>query len=341
MTYGPGQGRQHPHRRGRVTVRLLAVAAGLALAPVAAWGAVPGAPDVDNGQELGLVGTSTNYTIESFDGPGETATFQIVAPPTHGTLEGPGPVACDNGRCRTSVTYTPSGTTDDAFAYTATDQHGHESDVATVNIDVIDPDAPRAFPDSEDVVKDVTTSIELYAYDPTGADLTFSISTGPARGTLGTIGGASCDARGCTARVEYTPPPGYVGADSFQYQASNGSKTSDAATFGIQVIAPPSVRPGAPRIGSTSAGKRGGPRTGVARWTAPASTGGAPITAYVVTATKYQGRKVLRTKSATVSASRRSYDMVVGAGKWRFRVAAVNRVGRGGFSALSNLVKAK
>jgi hypothetical protein len=428
--------------RGRVIALLtgLTLAVGTTSLPVAAWGAAdPDAPAATSMDIPVEVGTTRSFSIFSDDDPGDTATFQIVNGAANGMLEGPSDPVCDEeGSCFAHLTYSPSGSSDDAFSYIATDQAGHVSDPATITFNVFDPDGPQVQADYQDVAKGLTTPITLDGTDSSGEDLTFAITTAPDHGTFGAIEPVTCADGSCTTTVDYTPEPGFVGRDSFEYTASNGAKTSDPAPFALRVNAPPSAvadsfsavsgtqasvdvlandsdadaepgdvllasadgspshgnvscngdlcsytsaagysgpdtftyavddgypggiatatvtvnvtpkaapavvkRPGAPRIGSASAGKRGGPRTGVARWTAPASTGGAPITAYVVTATKYKGRKVLRTKSATVSASRRSYDMVVGAGKWRFRVAAVNRVGRGGFSGLSNLVKAK
>jgi hypothetical protein len=427
--------------------RVIALLAGLTLAvamtslPVAAWGAAhPDAPEATSQDIPVEVGTTRSFSIYSDDDPGDTATFQIVTGSANGALDGPSAPECEEelGSCLAHLTYTPTGSSDDAFSYTATDEAGHVSDPATITFNVFDPDGPQVQADYQDVAKGLTTAITLDGTDSSGEALTFAITSGPVHGTFGAIEPVTCADDSCTTTVDYTPEPGFAGRDSFEYTASNGAKTSDPAPFALRVNAPPSAvadsfsavsgtqtsvnvlandsdadaepgdvllasadgspshgnvscngdlctytsatgysgpdtftyavddgypggiatatvtvnvtpkaapavvkRPGAPRIGSASAGRRGGPKSGVARWTAPASTGGAPITAYVVTATKYQGRNVLRTKSATVSASRRSYDMVVGAGKWRFRVAAVNRVGRGGFSGLSNLVKAK
>jgi hypothetical protein len=76
---------------------------------------------------------------------------------------------------------------------------------------------------------------------------------------------------------------------------------------------------------------------------APANTGGAPITGYVVRALRIVGGVVQQTiTSATQPATARSLTMTaLPAGNYRFTVQAINRVGAGAQSARSNLVQAR
>ena len=103
----------------------------------------------------------------------------------------------------------------------------------------------------------------------------------------------------------------------------------------------PDTRPGAPRIGPATPGVAGGRVTSTARWsTAP--SGGSPVTAYKVVALRMSttGRVVRRT-GFTAAAAARAKVVRLPKGRYRFTVAAVNRVGTGRASARSGLVAAR
>jgi hypothetical protein len=68
-------------------------------------------------------------------------------------------------------------------------------------------------------------AITLTATDPQNAALTYTVSSQPAHGTLA----------GTAPNLTYTPAAGYVGADSFTFQAANQLYTSNIATVSIQV----------------------------------------------------------------------------------------------------------
>ena len=70
-------------------------------------------------------------------------------------------------------------------------------------------------------------SITLSASDPQGARLSYSVVTQPLHGTLS----------GTAPNLTYTAVSGYLGADSFSFQASNGVYQSNTATVSITVIA--------------------------------------------------------------------------------------------------------
>ena len=103
----------------------------------------------------------------------------------------------------------------------------------------------------------------------------------------------------------------------------------------------PDTRPGAPWIGRATPGVAGGRVTATARWsTAP--SGGSPVTAYKVVALRMSttGRVVRRT-GFTAAAAARAKVVRLPKGRYRFTVAAVNRVGTGRASARSGLVAAR
>jgi hypothetical protein len=112
---------------------------------------------------------------------------------------------------------------------------------------------------------------------------------------------------------------------------------------GASNVVTPATVPGAPGIGAATSGLAGGLIQARATWTAPAATGGAPITGYVVRAFRLNaaGTVVATVTSATQPATARALTMTLPAGNYRFTVQAVNRVGGGAQSLRSNLVVAR
>lgn len=100
--------------------------------------------------------------------------------------------------------------------------------------------------------------------------------------------------------------------------------------------------PGKPVIGSASSGKAGGAATATARWSAPRSTGGSPVTHYLVRFTRYNGKlAVAGGVSPLLSAKSRSHVFRLDKGTYRFDVIAINAKGESGWSAKSALVTAR
>jgi hypothetical protein len=131
-----------------------------------------------------------------------------------------------------------------------------------------------------------------------------------------------------------------IGTQTFtvtgQYTADDASNGVPSDPKGVPVA----VRPGAPRIGTASSGTRGGPKTATARWSAPASTGGATITSYRVIAYQVNaaGRVVRTLTSRALSGSARSLSWALPGGRYKFRVLAYNRIGSSPYSGYSRLV---
>jgi DNA-binding beta-propeller fold protein YncE len=93
---------------------------------------------------------------------------------------------------------------------------------------------------AQTLVSGATAGISLMCSDPLARPLTRSIVTGPAHGTLGGVDQS-------LGAVSYTAAGGFVGADSFTFQASDGSEASAPATAALTVMAVPGPLPGAPR----------------------------------------------------------------------------------------------
>ena len=127
----------------------------------------------------------------------------------------------------------------------------------------------------------------------------------------------------------------------FQVRARNALGVSAWSALSNTVI--PMTTPGAPVIGVASSGVAGGSVNATARWTPPASSGGAAIRGYVVTALRLSatGAVLRQTTSALQSAGARSITMTLPSGSYRFVVQARNVMGLGATSARSGLVAAR
>jgi predicted RNA-binding protein with TRAM domain len=126
-------------------------------------------------------------------------------------------------------------------------------------------------------------------------------------------------------------------AYNFRLQAVNSRGTGPLSAPSNTVT--PATRPGQARILAPVRGPAGGLLTAVARWNAPLSTGGAPITSYRVTALRMaRNGSVAGSRTVTVSGSTRSRSFTLAAASYRFIVVAVNSAGSGPASARSALV---
>jgi VCBS repeat-containing protein len=125
----------------------------------------------------------------------------------------------------------------------------------TLSISVTAPNTPPvANNDTNTTLKNTTLNVTapgVLAND-TDADsehLTAIKITGPVNGTL------TLDASGS---YTYTPNTGYVGTDTFTYQANDGTTDSNIATVSILVTEPPSPPPSPPPSGGGASGGGGG-----------------------------------------------------------------------------------
>jgi DNA-binding beta-propeller fold protein YncE len=101
------------------------------------------------------------------------------------------------------------------------------------------------------VIQDTPTVIALGCVDPNGDPMDRSILTGPTHGTL------SGDPDSGTVR--YTPEPGYLGPDSFLFNAEDlppPSQPSDLATLSITVVPHPPAAPAQPGVGQPGTGQQ-------------------------------------------------------------------------------------
>ena len=149
--------------------------------------------------------------VNDTDGEEDTLTATVVSNPTNGSL-----TLNSDG----SFSYTPNAnfTGTDSFTYQASDGV-NMSNVATVTFTT----GPVALPAWYSVNHDTTLSVSseegvlLDDTDASGAILTATAVTQPSDGTLTFNSDGS---------FTYIPNAGYVGSDSFQYTASDGTLTT-------------------------------------------------------------------------------------------------------------------
>jgi TolB protein len=116
----------------------------------------------------------------------------------------------------------------------------------------------------------------------------------------------------------------------FRVAARNAFGTGPMSQVSNPVTTP--TAPGGPTIGAAVAGH--GEAT--VSWTAPVSDGGSPITGYVVT--PYSGYYALAPRTFTSTATTQTVTGLMNGTTYRFRVRAINAVGTGGYSKVTNSV---
>ena len=162
--------------------------------------------------------TAVAITVSAADIDGDTLRWELVSAPSRGALSGNLP----------NVTYTPTANLNgaDAFTFRVRDPSNAASNTATVAISVAAiNDAPVARNATVSGNEDATTTFTLTATDVDGDNLTYSVVSQPANGTL-TCNGASCS---------FVPRANFNGSTSFGFRAADRSTSSNTATITLQI----------------------------------------------------------------------------------------------------------
>ncbi len=176
--------------------------------------------------------TPVAITIGAYDPYNVPFTFSIVDQPSNGsvTIEMAN-VDFGAGSLSSPVfSYTPNAgfAGVDSFTYTATNDNGVVGNTATITITI-----PTQIPSASSfsVSTDVNTGVDftMSGSDPNSLPLTYSVISGSSNGSYSVSNNL----------ITYTPNQDFVGSDSLQYTASNGTYTSPAATISITVNALP------------------------------------------------------------------------------------------------------
>jgi VCBS repeat-containing protein len=167
----------------------------------------------DTPLEITLVGTDVDR---------DPLTYQIVTPPSKGTLN-PQPSTL-NG-----FTYTPASNANglDSFKFRVSDGQLSATNTVTITISPVN-DRPVAGSQTVTTDEDTPVPVVLSALDVEGDGLTFTNLTQPAHGTL------TFNSQPSTLnQFIYTPATNYNGNDSFQFIASDGWLDSTPATISL------------------------------------------------------------------------------------------------------------
>ncbi len=139
--------------------------------------------------------------------------------------------------------------------------------------------------------------------------------------------GAAATVTGLTNGTAYT----------VRVRGTNAAGASDWSASSAPVT--PAAPPGSPRISKVSAGAKGGPLTAKVSWSAPRSTGGSALTAYVVVTLRAgTGGSLTEAGRTTTGARTTTLETVLPAGTYRFQVVAQNAAGDSPPSPLSATV---
>jgi MYXO-CTERM domain-containing protein len=167
----------------------------------------------------GVEDTAIPLTLSGTDADGDPLSFALASQPSHGTLTGTPP----------NLTYTPTTSYhgSDSFTFTASDGV-LTSAPATVSVFIGSVNnAPVASARAVTTEEDTAAGITLTGSDVDGDELSFTIVSPPAHGTL----------TGKAPSLTYTPAANYNGLDSFTFTATDGQFTSGPATVSITITA--------------------------------------------------------------------------------------------------------
>jgi hypothetical protein len=176
----------------------------------------------------------------------------------------------------------------------------------------------------------------------TAGDTTATVSwTAPANtGTTAITGytieiqnaaGAVVGTRPVAAGVTQAQVLGLTNGTTYRFRVQATNTAGDGPFSALSNAVTPSTVPGAPAIGTATAGNA----QATIAWTAPVSDGGAPVTGYTVERTN--GTTVVLTNVPATARTFTATGLANGTG-YSFRVRAVNATGAGAFSARSNTV---
>lgn len=159
---------------------------------------------------------SIAIVLSGSDADGNTLSYRIVRNPRHGQLQG----STTNLRYVPTLNYNGN----DNFTFVANDGKV-DSPAATVRLSITPvADTPIAH-DLTFNIENRSSNILLNADDGDGDTLSYSYND-PQHGTLS----------GTPPMLTYLPEPGYLGSDSFEYSANDGSNDSNLATVTINIV---------------------------------------------------------------------------------------------------------
>ena len=165
-------------------------------------------------------GEAAKITLSGSDPEGATLKYEVVSPPTKGTLSGTAP----------ALTYTTERTASgsDSFKFKVNDG-AKDSGVATVSITINKVNEPPVAADQPvTVTAGEAAKITLSGSDPEGATLKYEVVSPPTKGTLS----------GTAPALTYTTERTASGSDSFKFKVNDMTNNSAMATVSITINNP-------------------------------------------------------------------------------------------------------
>ncbi len=183
-------------------------------------------PSVENGNDSTAPGTSKMLTLAGSDPNGADLTFSIISQPTRGALSSLNNSATSSA----TVLYTPpaTGSGVDTFTFRAQNAAGAQSTIATFTVNLVTaapPGAPLAVSQMLHVQAGTAKPFALAAMSLNGTELSYTVLTPPAYGTLS----------GTAPNLVYIPGAGFTGTDTLSFKVTNGGLDSAAATVTLNV----------------------------------------------------------------------------------------------------------
>lgn len=279
--------------------------------------------------------SGSSINIVGFTSPLTSTPFSITGAPANGTL-------ANNASVTFTVTFTPPGSSGNfshVFASIAT----LDTSVGNFGVPLSGSASPLALlalvPTSLNFINvqlGQSTKLTFNVEDNGGLPLTITSSTPPSGG-VGIVATTTLAANtviqgnsSVQETVIFTPTTAGPVSDGWVIVSNDGNGPATLDISGTGII----NKPGAPAIGSASAGNA----SAIVSWIAPADNGGAPISHYTVTAADTTMSANGGQTCATSSSDSCTVSGLTNGDSYSFRVVATNSVGDGVASNVTNFV---
>ncbi len=175
------------------------------------------APRAIAGTLITLEDTTATVVLTGSDEDSNNLTFRVESGPSNGTLTGTPP----------NLNYSPAKNFNGSDQFTFRVNDGTlDSLLATISIAVsASNDVPVALAGNHTTAEDTPLAIVIGGTDPEGANLSFTVVTGPTQGSLA----------GTPPNVTYSPAANFNGSDSFTFMVNDGVSNSPPATVSLTV----------------------------------------------------------------------------------------------------------
>jgi uncharacterized repeat protein (TIGR03803 family)/VCBS repeat-containing protein len=182
-------------------------------------------PRAEDGTLNASEDTTANSTLSATDPSNTPLTFSIVANGALGT-------ATITNSATGAFAYVPNLNANGADSFTFKADNGTiDTNVATISVSIAPVnDSPVAQTGTLTTAEDTSATGTLVANDVDNVTLSYSVSTGPTKGTV-LITNAT------TGAFTYTPTPNATGADSFTFKANDGTLDSNVASVSVTISA--------------------------------------------------------------------------------------------------------